>query len=395
MNLNVMRLIDRYAGAILISLLCLTKPFKRLGYLITRRQTDPSKAKTIVIQKYFGMGSIANGFPLINRLREHFPGVRIVFITFEANRHFLELTGMADEVITVRPTSLWRFSADCLRAIAKCRRQKVDICFDLEFFSNFSMIMSYMFGAPTRVGFFTYFNRRSALLTHPAPFNHYRHISRVFLAMGEMIGLSVNNGDFEFRLHSRLPVVGGKLKEILEDGAGEQMIVINPNASSLCEMRRWPPENFAKLINRLTAEYPQYRIVLIGAPAERPYVEQVRRLADLPQHKVVNLAGKTDLDMLLGLLEMAFLLISNDSGPVHLASGYHTNTVALFGPETPILYRPRNPNAVVLYNQELYCSPCINVLDNKSFEECRDVKCMSSISVDDVMEKAALFLVGS
>ena len=90
---------------------------------------------------------------------------------------------------------------------------------------------------------------------------------------------------------------------------------------------------------------------------------------------------------------MTEILISNDSGPVHVAAGYKTNTLVLFGPETPVNYALLNPNARIIY-KELYCSPCINILDNKSFENCTDPKCMNMISIKETLGELKKYFLG-
>lgn len=81
--------------------------------------------------------------------------------------------------------------------------------------------------------------------------------------------------------------------------------------------------------------------------------------------QILNVAGKTDIGELFSLIEMSYLMITNDTGPLHIASLYGKNIAAFFGPETPVVYGPLNDNALVFYSNDLYCSPCLSVYDNK------------------------------
>ncbi|HUU41094.1 MAG TPA: glycosyltransferase family 9 protein, partial [Desulfatiglandales bacterium] len=389
--LNFMRFLDRYAGKFIISVLVIINFILGFFSLKRRKNPYPEKVETILISKYFGLGSIMNSFPLLNVLKNHFIHPYMIFITFERNREIFDITGIVDEVITIRNYSFIRFVLDSLKAILRLNRIGIDISIDLEFFSKFSMIMSYFSGAHVRVGFFSYFNNRSALLTHSAAFNHYKHISRAYLSMGEKIGLKVPESGYSISLPKQDGQVIKELNEIIENYTHLPIVTINPNASTLCEMRKWPDDRYVELLDRLMEKYPEYLYVLIGSKAEFDYVESIYGHCRFHDGRLRNIAGKTDLKHLLALLDESELLISNDSGPVHLAAGYQIKTVVLFGPETPVLYRPLNDNVKVIF-RDIYCSPCINVLDNKSFEECNDVKCLKKISVDEVFEAAECFL---
>lgn len=383
-----MRLLDRYLGAILLSFL---RGFEFFRWLMFHRVYAKKKPQVFLVQKYFGIGSILNAFPLIDLLKQEIPHIRIVFLTFESNRCLFEISKKVDDVIYIRSQRLGWFIWDCLRAIFKFQRMGIDACIDLEFFSRFSMVMSYMSRAWMRAGFFSYFNMRSDLLTHPVAFNHYKHISRAFLAMAETLGLNLHRAKKTFSLPSRIHQEEQKLKEMLGSFANERIVAINPNASSLCSQRRWTGKRYAQLAQRLAEELENCVFVFIGNSSERGYVQKIcDHLSD--NNRIFNWAGKLNFSQLMAFLEMSELLISNDSGPVHIAAAYKTKTVALYGPETPVLYHPLNPHARILF-KDLYCSPCINVLDNKNHDSCVATHCMNGISVDDVFHECKMLML--
>lgn len=378
-----MRFIDKYVGTAIIHLLVLlqTAGFPYRKGLHLQHGQCPNQ---VLIQKFFGIGSIVNTIPLINQLRENYPDVHVTFITFQSNVSFLEFIGIADEIISVDDSNFTRFVKTTLLAIYCLNRKRFDICIDLEFFSNYSMIISFLSRAPIRAGFFAHFNLRSKLLTHPTSFNHYKHISRVYLSMAEALGIGLSNEDCHFQLPRCTPVQQKQVHECFDLPVESQIIVVNPNASPLCNLRKWPKDKFVRLIKKMLDRYRDHIIVLIGSPSERDYAESIVVQWDTPCGRLVNAAGRTSIKELLVLLESCDALISNDSGPIHIAAGFATPTVGLYGPETPIVYGPCNPNAISLY-KELYCSPCINVLDNKSYADCSEIACMNSITVDEVL----------
>ena len=391
MRFEFMRFLDKYIGVLLIAFLVVLQalkfPFRR-----PLRLDDGETPKRILIQKFFGIGSLVNTVPLVTELRKQYPNVRIIFMTFKSNAAFLELFNIADRVIVIDDSRFLPFVKTTLKALHRCNQLKLDICIDLEFFSKYSMIMSFLSRSPIRTGFFAHFNLRSHLLTHPTSFNHYKHISRAYLSMAEVLGVELSTED----CHLCLPPCTDNEKRNLWDSLGQDpinnFIVINPNASALCNLRKWPAEKYARLITQLLTKYPAYTIMLIGAPSEQSYVQSLYEQCSSHQNRIINAAGKTSCKDLLVILEICSALISNDSGPVHLAAGYATPTIGIYGPETPVLYGPCNANAISLY-KELYCSPCINVLDNKSYTSCEKVTCVNAISETDVMDALETLLV--
>lgn len=395
-SFNVMRRIDHYAGALGLTLL-------RLVFVVLDRLRPPRpRIGTILVQKYLGIGSIINAIPLMTVLRREYPDARIIFATFAEQKHLVSLCGFADEIIVIDSSSLPRFATSMMGTFWRLWQARVDVCIDLEFFSRFSMIVSCLSGARRRVGFFAFFHVRSPLLTHAVSLNHYTHVSRGFLAMAEALGISVAGDEgVPPVLPSRIEVAGEDLRRVFPGFGRDRYAVINPNSSDLCLLRSWDTRRFAEVIASMLAGFPDLVVVLVGVGSERPTVEAV--LAHLrmieggrPEPRVIDLAGKTSFDGLLALIEGAALLLSNDSGPAHIAAAYGIPEVVLFGPETPVLYGPFNPKARVVYRPR-YCSPCLHAMDNKSFEDCTPALCMEAITVADVMAdvRVALAAAGS
>lgn len=97
-----------------------------------------------------------------------------------------------------------------------------------------------------------------------------------------------------------------------------------------------------------------------------------------------DLSGRLEIDALVDLLGGAALLVTNDTGPLHLADALGTATVGLFGPNTPQRYGPRRQGSLALF-ADLPCSPCLDARTMKR-SSCRHYSCMTSLSVRDVAE---------
>jgi heptosyltransferase I len=98
----------------------------------------------------------------------------------------------------------------------------------------------------------------------------------------------------------------------------------------------WPTQRFAKIAEKIAREL-NMAILGAGTNAEYELVEQVRRNASVP---VINLAGQTDISELLALLRHASLVVSNDTGPGHIAEAMKTPTVLIFGHTNPLRVGP-------------------------------------------------------
>jgi len=158
-------------------------------------------------------------------------------------------------------------------------------------------------------------------------------------------------------------------------------IVINPNASDLRLERRWPASSFVKLISELQSNYPNYTIYLVGNKQESAYVNEIHAHF-LSNELVVNTAGKLNLNELIALLKQASLIITNDTGPLHLSLALRKPTIGLFGPCSPDQYGQMETCLPVYQN--VYCSPCVHEFINPPC--AGDNQCMKQIEVNKVLE---------
>jgi ADP-heptose:LPS heptosyltransferase len=159
----------------------------------------------------------------------------------------------------------------------------------------------------------------------------------------------------------------------------EEYIVINPNASDLRVERQWSKENFIELIKQISLCQPSKLILLIGSKSESEYIDGI--ISEIPKSaNIVSVAGKTNIAELISIIKNAQILITNDTGPMHIAFAVETPTIALFGPCAPQQYGI-GKNCIVVY-QNLYCSPCVHEFVTPP---CKGNNyCMKSIDVPSV-----------
>jgi len=347
------------------------------------RLPSPSEWRRIAVAKYMGIGSLILATPLLQILRRYMPQAEIALVTS------MNLTELA-RMLPVDKVFAWDFRSPTsalktfLPFIATLRRWRPDVFFDLEFFANTSALIAWLSGAPVRVGFHHAQSPRGRLLTHYVPVTP-RHTAELFAALAWALGIPVEPLPPPLRPRYSFERVREEIRSL-----PRPYVVVNPNAGELALQRRWMPERFHELIQRLLKNFPSFRFVVIGSKSERSHVLKV--LGDLVNHpSILNLAGQLNLDELCFVLENAKLLITNDSGPMHLAAALGTPCVALFGPETPEHYGPLGENHLLLYKR-LLCSPCLTPFDGKMFSCPFGVKCLEAISVDEVFEASAQFM---
>lgn len=383
LGVEKMRGLDQNLGIPLCLLLCTIHKIKRI--LGIGRQVSKEKIKKILVMKYLGMGSIILATPMIKALRQEFPQAKITFLTFSNNKQATELIGPFENIMFLRTDSTFIFATDLLKALIRLRREKYDMAIDMEFFSKFSVIVTYLTGAPIRVGYFLRELWREVLLTNLVYYNHYKHITEIFAALAESVGAKA----IDFSLPRLKTKDDDRLyvKRLLSNNGTNdkhRLVILNVNAGDISvHLRRWPKENFALLAEKLIEKYNAY-IVFIGKKEEQAYTKTVIDLLhNNCDNNIINLTGKTSLYQLIALFELGSLLITNDSGPLHLAVAVNIPTVSFFGTETPILFGPRGDNHTVFY-KNLYCSPCLNVYNLKKSNCNYDNRCMKSISVEEV-----------
>jgi lipopolysaccharide heptosyltransferase II len=395
--------IDRFIGPSLCAILLVVR--RLFGR--QRAMPQPEEVRRILLLKMWGMGSIVLASPMLARLRERHPAARIDFVSLAENQAIVGLYPHVDRVIGIDLSrGVLPFLVDTLRTIGSLRRERYDLLVDLEFFTRFSAIFSFLVAPRWSHGFSAKGRWRGKLHDVEAPFNAYVHVAQNFLTL--------SSGEYMNPVHAESLAAEGALPRLEPpEGAwercerrlaeapawreGDPIVVVNPNAGDLALERRWPVEHVAEFLEHLTARQ-RVNVVLIGSAGEREHVSSVAR-ASGAEARLVNLAGKSDLGELVALLAHAAVMVTNDSGPMHIAAAAGTSTVALFGPETPTLYRPLRSapgQCHRVHYLELGCSPCMFVHDNKVLS-CwfSQAKCMSGIGPAEVIASVEAILAGS
>ena len=364
-----MRRLDRVLGDAACSVLAtahrIGKPFAR---------TRP--IKKIVVMKFFGMGSIIVASRSLAALRHQYPDAELHFVTFKANKGILDILGMTDHDHYVDPSTPQAFVKSTLATARALRKAKCDLVLDLEFFAKFPLVLGSLAGIPTKAGFYlTSESWRRELLDWSGFYNSYFHTSDIFLSLVYLVatGDYYYTGFNEFSKKFSYPKIEiselerAQLRQKLAKlgvKPGEALYVINPNTSPdlAPEARKWPAERYGQVADELVALTPNARVCFIGAPNERAYVQGVADTAKTPKKLV--LAGDLSLRELLVLFAESKLVVSNDSGPMHLACLVDAPIVGLFFGDTPTLFAPLGTK-VRTVSPQLYSIPLFSVYNGK------------------------------
>ncbi len=281
MTADFMRLVDKWVG---IPLCMVFSVIHRLTRLFRWGASSPQQMKTIVAVQMAERGAAVLAHSALVKLKQLFPSAQLYYVIFEEMQDSIGMLGIIPEenIITINSKSLNRLVSSTIKMLVTLRRKKVDAVLDLELFSRLSILLSYLLGAPIRVGFDKFHMEglyRGSLHTHRVIYNHLKHISSNFLSLAyalkedpEDIPLSkvaVSAEDIQIpRIVSTPDEQDRMLTKLQKFCPGisleKNIIVINPNGSELLPLRRWPMENYIALGKRLL-EDPDVYIVITGS----------------------------------------------------------------------------------------------------------------------------------
>ncbi|MDD5435412.1 MAG: lipopolysaccharide heptosyltransferase II, partial [Nitrospira sp.] len=333
---------------------------------VRRKKQEVRNKNRILIVKPSSLGDIIHSLPVLWALRRSQPDAFIGWVVKDVWKDILTENPLLDEIILLK-----KGMQGFLSAVNEIRRGRYDTIIDLQGLFR-SGILSYLSGGRRRVGFEN--ARESAPLFYNKKISldnkHIHAVDRYLMTINSTHALPrfplyINMEDSEW---ARDFLIKNDLKNV------SPLIAINPSARWL--KKRWPANLYAALIKRLIQEL-KAGIIILGSKEDIPVAEEITSTAD---SKVAIAAGNTSLKTLTALLERVDILITNDSGPMHIAAALGRPVVALFGPTDPVLTGPYGNNHTVI-RKDMECSPCFR----KACKHGRPL-CMESITVDEVIK---------
>jgi lipopolysaccharide heptosyltransferase II len=292
--------------------------------------------ENILVLNRIHIGDCLFTTPALRALRAGFPRARIVVTVPESNRDLFLANPSVDEILP-RPRRGLRAKQAFLRAV---RERGFDLVISFQERTLFYALATRRSGAKMSV---------ATLYWPTRPF--YRRVGRrvfgeheveKYATLVEALGLPRPSTPPELHVCAEHAAAAERLLREKGWRDGERLIGLNPGATQ--DRKRWPPERFAAVGDRLAADHG-CRIAVFGGPGDRELAERVTREMAAP---AVSLAGCLRLGETAAALRRCALVISNDTGPMHMAAALGVPVLALFGPTPPNQFGPLGPHQTVL-----------------------------------------------
>jgi len=321
----------------------------------------------ILVIKLRAIGDVILATPVLENLRQAFPQAQIDFLTEKMCVPIVSDHPAINEILNFDRNQ----PGASRKLIQQVRRRRYDVVLDL-FGNPRSAVLTLLSGAPMRVGF--------------------RFRVRQYAYNLKVVPRGDRVHEVEFNLDAlralEIPIVTRKLlvavdeasenfaKQFWRENGLENRRVIGLNASGGWYTKRWPLDFFAQLGDRLQREL-KAAVLLLWGPGEYVDAKTIAQMMQAPS----LLAPPANLKQLAALLRKLTLLVSNDSGPLHLAAAMGTRVVGIYGPTRPDLQGPWGEGHVIVMKTGLACLGCNGVT-------CKIVThdCMKQLEVEKVWE---------
>jgi len=326
--------------------------------------------RKILIVKPSSLGDVVHSLPFLNAMRHCFPKAEIHWVIAKGLEGLLEQHSMVAKCIVINK-DLWKkisragyTVAEIRQLYRRLRSERYDLVVDLQGLLR-SGLITLATHAPERVGFAEAREGSRLFYTTKVRGGRDLHAVERYMKVAAELGCPKNEGILPFPLPRRANDRMMRVKAELQEYA-----VIVPGARWRTKI--WPAEYFGKVAARLPV-----RSVVIGGSGDRGIAEEV---VSFSSGHALSLAGETDLSELIELLRGARVVITNDSGPMHIAAALNIPVIAVFGPTSPALTGPYGKGHVILQSKEA-CAPCFK-------RKCAEMRCMRGITPEAVIEKA-------
>ncbi|OIQ74078.1 ADP-heptose--LPS heptosyltransferase 2 [mine drainage metagenome] len=402
MKLQTQRWIDRWVGQALCAVVSLWARLVSGGKAVAM----PAQPRHVLVILLSEMGSVVLAGPMFAALHQRYPGVTVHVLQLKKNQEVTRLLGLAQaqHLHALDDSAGLGLLGDIWRVSRTLRALPLDVVIDCELFSRISSLMSYLCGAPLRVGFTPHTQEglyRGSFINRAIPYNPYQHISKQFLSLVDAlqdISMPRNKAapmrDLPLDTGLSVPFEASELQsyrqKMLADHptlVGRKVVLLYAGGGLLPE-RAWPAGHYASVARGLCAA--GHAVGLIGLRDDAELAQQLK--AQVASENCIDLTGYTrSIRELLLLFHATQLLITNDGGPGHFATLTPIHILVFFGPETARLYGPLGPRAHV-FESGIACSPCLSAYNHRLTFCDGDNQCLKRLQPLPVLHKALQLL---
>jgi ADP-heptose:LPS heptosyltransferase len=349
-----------------------------------------STPQKLLVLKFGGMGEAVLASSLLTTLKRQHPSMQVDFLVEERVAGVVNASGEGTSYFyDPRKDGFWK----AIGVLRHVRQARYDAVIDFEQQSLLTALFARITGIPSRLGFSpSTANSRARMLTHVVQLQEGEPMWRWFVRLARIL----DPGIPESLQTEPLPFSGPKpdwatgwLQSHGIDSSTTRLVAVHLGVGPSAQYRRWPMERFLEFARTFSGLCPGLALVLTGSREERVLI---RRFIESFEGRCVDASDLGGIEHTAALVRQCDLLISADTGIMHLAAAMGTPTVGLFGPNTPDCWAPAGPRATYVYSTRMRCSPCINSYQRKIPEICtasQESACMWDISVDDVLRATA------
>ncbi|MBF0386811.1 MAG: glycosyltransferase family 9 protein [Candidatus Omnitrophica bacterium] len=328
--------------------------------------------RNILVVRTDRMGDMILTIPAIRALKQKYPRARLVVWVSPSTRGLVDGLAFIDEVIVQDPRPGWAGYLRMIRFLRKCRFD-LAVVFHTKQKTNLACFLA---GIPMRLGYRN--GKWGFFLSHPVKDERHLGIKHELdYCLDLLRAVGVEKADPRLELGRDRSAEEWAERFTAELSGPGPLVALHPDAS--CPTRHWPVPSFAIVAARLASEM-NARVVIVGGPTTSVFA---------PRIPGRDLTGQFSLTQLAAFIKRCDLLISNDSGPVHLAAAVGTPVISLFLRKQPGInperWRPLSEKAVLLLNkpgEEIVVGPDNRVISGR----------YDSITPDEVIKAAARLL---
>lgn len=328
----------------------------------------------ILIRGTNWVGDAIMTLPAVASIRATYPKAHIAMLVKPWVADIYKLFSALDEIIIYE--NKFDSPAGVFKLAQKLREKKFDLAILLQNAIE-AAIIAVAARIPLRAGYDS--DARGLLLTNRVKRTDEIkkvHQTDYYLEMVKALGCVSVGREMHMETKINLAEAQNILRKFLPGEIGKPIIGMAPGAT-YGPAKKWFPERFAEVADKLAEKFSVQTIVMGGKSDE----ETIREVVKLASSKLINLAGRTTLQEAIYLISQCRIFISNDSGLMHIAGALNIPTVAIFGSTNPVTTSPVGSKSVIV-RHEVSCSPCLK-------KNCpTDFQCMKMISVNDVLQVA-------
>jgi len=320
----------------------------------------------ILIVKPSSLGDVVHSLPVLDAIKGTYPDSVVHWVIAKGFEGLLEGHPMINRLIVIskdqwkRPLRFWHTGREFQMLFKTLRAEGYDLVIDLQGLFR-SAVITLAAGSPLRIGFSDARECSPIFYTHTTEGGGDIHAVDRYLKIAGLLGCKTEQVRFplpNFRPSEEIHQLVNSLN---------RYITLIPGAR--WQTKRWPPKYFAELLELLVQH-----AVILGTVEDS---EAGAFIKDRCGKRVIDLTGWTTLKDAVYILKNSLAVITNDTGPMHIAAALNRPIIALFGPTSPLRTGPYGSNNTVIVSSKVDCAPCYK-------KSCQNMACMNTISVHEV-----------